>query len=159
LINFFQKNTKLILLALIALVLAVRIPSLGSRPLWYDEAISILLSRTGPKAMLQGTLGLADGTAANVHPLLYFTLLWGWMLLFGQKVIVVRFLSVLIHLALLIVLWYLAQEMFGLKQEGPTRRQALSMDRLWLLCGPCDVYACPGSFLSHTSRVIPTVFP
>ena len=66
--------------------------------------------------MLQGTLGLADGTAANVHPLLYFTLLWAWMLLFGQKVIVVRFLSVLIHLALLIVLWYLAQEMFGLKQ-------------------------------------------
>lgn len=66
--------------------------------------------------MLQGTLGLVGGTAANVHPLLYFTLLWAWMLLFGQKVIVVRFLSVLIHLALLIVLWYLVQEMFGLKQ-------------------------------------------
>ncbi len=104
------------MLALIALVLAVRIPSLGSRPLWYDEAISVLFSRTGPEAMLQGTLGLVDGTAANVHPLLYFTLLWAWMLLFGQKVIVVRFLSVLIHLALLIVLWYLVQEMFGLKQ-------------------------------------------
>ncbi len=115
-INFFQKNTKIILLALLALVLAVRIPSLGSRPLWYDEAIAILFSRTGPKAMLQGTLGLVGGTAANVHPLLYFTLLWAWMLLFGQKVIVVRFLSVLIHLALLIVLWYLVQEMFGLKQ-------------------------------------------
>lgn len=114
--KFFQENTKLILLALIALVLAVRIPSLGSRPLWYDEAIAILFSRTGPKAMLQGTLGLVDGTAANVHPLLYFTLLWAWMSLFGQKVIVVRLLSVLIHLALLIVLWYLVQEMFGLKQ-------------------------------------------
>ncbi|MCJ7566296.1 MAG: glycosyltransferase family 39 protein [Anaerolineales bacterium] len=113
---FLQKNTKIILLALIALVLAVRIPSLGSRSLWYDEAFSILFSRTGPKAMLQGTLGLVDGTAADVHPLLYYTLLWAWMLLVGQKVIVVRFLSVLIHLALLILLWYLVQELFGLKQ-------------------------------------------
>ena len=114
--KFLQKNAKIILLALIGLVLAVRIPSLGSRPLWYDEAFSILFSRTGPKAMLQGTLGLVDGTAADVHPLLYYTLLWGWMLLVGQKVIVVRFLSVLIHLVLLILLWYLMQELFGLKQ-------------------------------------------
>ena len=66
--------------------------------------------------MLQGTLGIVDGTAADVHPLLYYTLLWAWMLLVGQKVVVVRFLSVLIHLALLTLLWYLMQEMFGLKQ-------------------------------------------
>ncbi len=104
------------LFALLALVLAVRIPSLASRSLWYDEAFSILFSRTGPKAMLQGTLGLVDGTAADVHPLLYYTLLWAWMLLVGQKVIIVRFLSVLIHLALLLLLWYLMQELFGLKQ-------------------------------------------
>ncbi|HUS83760.1 MAG TPA: glycosyltransferase family 39 protein [Anaerolineales bacterium] len=114
--TFLQKNTKIILLALLALVLTVRIPSLGSRSLWYDEAFSILFSRTGPAAMLQGTLGLVDGTAADVHPLLYYTLLWAWMLLVGQKVIVVRFLSVLIHLALLILVWYLMQELFGLKQ-------------------------------------------
>ena len=66
--------------------------------------------------MLHGTLGLVDGAAADVHPLLYYTLLWAWMLLFGQKLIVVRFLSVLIHLVLLILLWYLMQELFGLKQ-------------------------------------------
>ena len=112
---FLQNNTKIILLALLALVLVVRIPSLASRSLWYDEAFSILFSRTGPKAMLQGTLGLVDGTAADVHPLLYYTLLWAWMLLVGQKVIFVRFLSVLIHLALLILIWYLMEEMFGLK--------------------------------------------
>jgi len=114
--KFLQKNAKMILLTLIALVLAARIPSLGSRPLWYDEAFSILFSRTGPKAMLQGTLGLVDGTAADVHPLLYYSLLWAWMLLVGQKVIVVRFLSVLIHVGLLILLWILVQELFGLKQ-------------------------------------------
>ena len=65
--------------------------------------------------MLQGTLGLVDGTAADVHPLLYYTLLWGWMLLVGQNVFIVRFLSVIVHLVLLILLWYLAQKLFGLK--------------------------------------------
>jgi uncharacterized membrane protein len=109
------KNTKVILLGLFALTLVARLPSLGSRPLWYDEAFSILFSRTGPQAMLQGTLGLVDGTAADVHPLLYYTLLWGWMLLVGQKVFFVRLLSVLIQLLLLLVLWYLARELFGLK--------------------------------------------
>lgn len=98
------------------LVLVVRIPSLGSRSLWYDEAFSVLFSRAGPMAMLHGTLGLVDGAAADVHPLLYYTLLWAWMLLFGQKLIAVRFLSVLIHLVLLLLLWILMQELFGLKQ-------------------------------------------
>ena len=66
--------------------------------------------------MLQGTLDLVGETAAEEHPLLYYIVLWAWMLLVGQKVIVVRFLSVLFHLVLLLLLWYLVKELFGLKQ-------------------------------------------
>ncbi len=73
----------------------VRLLGISSRPIWYDEAFSILFSAQGPTAMAYGTLAVnAAGTAADIHPLGYYTLLWGWMNAFGDSLVAVRLLSV-----------------------------------------------------------------
>lgn len=85
------------------LALLVRLLGLFARPIWYDEAFAVLFAREGPAAMLYGTLAPdALGSAADIHPLGYYTLLWGWMKVFGQSVPAVRLLSVLLGLG---VVW------------------------------------------------------
>jgi hypothetical protein len=48
----------------------VRCLGIGRRPIWYDEAFSILFSEKGLAAMLYGTL------AATVHPAQTTRLSW-----------------------------------------------------------------------------------
>jgi 4-amino-4-deoxy-L-arabinose transferase-like glycosyltransferase len=91
----------------------MRLPGLGSRALWYDEAFSILFAREGPSAMWYGTLTPVEGAAADVHPLLYYSMLWLWMKVFGQSALAVRSLSVLISIGVLIVLVALGRAMFN----------------------------------------------
>ena len=99
--------------ALVLLTIVMRSPTLASRPLWYDEAFSVLFSREGPSAMMYGTLTPVEGAAADVHPLLYYTLLWVWMKVFGQSILAVRALSVVISVALLITLIALGCKLFN----------------------------------------------
>lgn len=90
-----------------------RLPGLASKPLWYDEAFAVLFSATGPKAMAYGTLAAQAGVAADVHPLGYYTLLWAWTGLFGDRPVTVRLLSVLLGLAAVAVGMSLARELLG----------------------------------------------
>jgi 4-amino-4-deoxy-L-arabinose transferase-like glycosyltransferase len=101
------------LLSLILLTILMRLPGLGSRALWYDEAFSILFAREGPSAMWYGTLTPVEGTAADVHPLLYYGVLWLWMKVFGQSVLAVRSLSVVISIAVLIAVFALGRALFN----------------------------------------------
>jgi mannosyltransferase len=99
------------LIMLLALVL--RVISLGTRTLWYDEAFAVLFSEKGLSAMLYGTLTPVAGGAADIHPLLYYTTLNGWMRLVGEGAFGVRFLSVIFGLATVGVVYLLARELFG----------------------------------------------
>ncbi|TFH34163.1 MAG: hypothetical protein E4G99_10065 [Anaerolineales bacterium] len=101
------------IIGLLLLTILMRLPALASRSLWYDEAFSILFAREGPSAMVYGTLTPVDGVAADVHPLLYYTLLWGWMKIFGQGILAVRSMSVVLSVALLMALIALARELFN----------------------------------------------
>jgi 4-amino-4-deoxy-L-arabinose transferase-like glycosyltransferase len=101
------------LLLILLLALALRLIALGSRTLWYDEAFAVLFSEKGLDAMLYGTLTPVNGSAADVHPLLYYTTLNGWMRLFGQSPTAVRLYSVLIGLLTVAVLYRLGRELFG----------------------------------------------
>lgn len=107
-----RRTTVLILGAILLLALALRLVNLGERNLWYDEAFSILFARTGFDAMLYGTVTPVDGGAADIHPLLYYTLLNGWMRLFGEGVITVRLLSVVLGLAAVPVMFLLGRDLF-----------------------------------------------
>lgn len=82
----------LALVALLALYLANRLPSLG-RDYWIDEIYSLRVADR-PLAEIPETLATWDA-----HPPLYFVLLHGWMELVGQDESAVRWLSVLLGLA------------------------------------------------------------
>jgi 4-amino-4-deoxy-L-arabinose transferase-like glycosyltransferase len=68
--------------------------------------------------MLYGTLAPAQGAAADVHPLAYYSLLWGWMRTFGSSPVAVRAMSVLFGLGTVGLAFVLARRLFG-------RRRAL----------------------------------
>lgn len=104
-------RSPVVVLAIAAL--AIRLPGLASRPLWYDEAFAVLFSSKGPAAMIYGTLASEQGVAADVHPLLYYSLLWLWGGAFGTSPVVVRSLSVLIGVALVLTGYGLARSLFG----------------------------------------------
>jgi len=108
-----DRRCKITLFTILLLSLLIRLPGLASRPMWYDEAFSVLFSRTGLSAMLEGTLGKVEGVAAEEHPLLYYFLLWGWMRLVGESPGAVRAFSVLISLGVLFITWRLVYENFG----------------------------------------------
>jgi 4-amino-4-deoxy-L-arabinose transferase-like glycosyltransferase len=82
----------LVVLPLVAL--ALRLINLQERPLWYDEAFAVLFAEKGLEVMLYGTLTPVAGGAADIHPLLYYVTLNGWMNLIGQSAFAVRLLSV-----------------------------------------------------------------
>ncbi|HUF39359.1 MAG TPA: glycosyltransferase family 39 protein, partial [Anaerolineales bacterium] len=85
---------------LLPLALVVRLLGIGSRPIWYDEAFAILFASQGPARMAYGTLAPdALGSAADIHPLGYYTLLWTWIGVFGRSITAGRVLSVLIGCA------------------------------------------------------------
>ena len=98
------------LLLILLLAFGLRLVNLNGRSLWYDEALAILFAEKSLTAMLRGTITITNGIAANVHPLLYFWLLHGWMQLVGQAPTAVRLLSVLFGTATVFVDYLLAEE-------------------------------------------------
>ena len=108
---WFKKNARLISVLLLALV--VRLLGITSRPMWYDEAFAILFSEKGLGAMMYGTLAPGGVGSSDIHPLGYYTLLWGWMKLFGSSLLAARSLSVLAGLCLIYIAYRLTRELFN----------------------------------------------
>ncbi len=101
-------------LVVFLLAFMVRLLGIASRPIWYDEAFAILFSEKGLKAMLAGTLTVdASGAAADIHPLAYYTLLGQWMKVFGESLVSVRMLSVLLGVGIVILGYFLVRIMFA----------------------------------------------
>ncbi len=97
-------------LAILLLALGIRLLGIASRPIWYDEAFSILFSAKGLGAMLYGTLAPTGIGSADIHPLGYYTTLWMWMKVFGQSLVAVRSLSILAGLASVYLVYLIALE-------------------------------------------------
>ncbi|WP_426508121.1 glycosyltransferase family 39 protein [Serratia proteamaculans] len=89
--------------------------SLTNKYFWCDEASSVLTSRYDLSALLYHA-------SFDVHPPLYYLLLHGWMLLFGDSILAVRSLSMLfgvVTVALVIKLTrWLANERAALLAGG-----------------------------------------
>ena len=73
-------------LAIVAFSAIVRFISLTDRYFWCDEASSVLTSRYDVGALLYHA-------SFDVHPPLYYLLLHGWMVLFGDGIMAARSLS------------------------------------------------------------------
>src|ERR1700690_4108109 len=104
-------NSKVLLILILAL--AVRLLGIATRPIWYDEAFSILFSEKGISPMLYGTLAATGAGTADIHPLGYYTLLWLWMKSFGESLIAVRMLSILAGMAVVGLIYLIGFELFG----------------------------------------------
>lgn len=103
-----------------ALIVAfgLRMVALDTRPLWYDEAFAILFAEQGLDRMIYGTLTPVDGGAADIHPLLYYTTLNGWMNLVGDGAGAVRFWSVLLGVATVGMMYLLGRDLFAHRSVG-----------------------------------------
>ena len=97
---------------ILTVALLARLPTIFSRPLWYDEAFAVLFSGEGPQAMSYGTLLVEQGIAADVHPLGYYTLLWAWQAVAGGSPVSVRALSVILGLVLVYLGYRLSRKLF-----------------------------------------------
>jgi uncharacterized membrane protein len=112
--NFLVKNTKLKIVLVLIFALVVRMAGIASRPIWYDEAFSVLLAEQGPTAILNGTLATdIDSSAAEEHPPFYYFTLWGWVQLFGDSLISVRMLSVVLSIGIVLFVYMIADYLFG----------------------------------------------
>ena len=102
-----------VLVALLALYLANRLPSLG-RDYWVDEIHSLhMVDR--PMAEIPATLAERD-----THPPLYFLLLHGWVQLVGHDENAVRWLSVLLGLVAAAGFATVAKRMAGARAAATT---------------------------------------
>ncbi|MBN1955649.1 MAG: glycosyltransferase family 39 protein [Anaerolineae bacterium] len=105
----FRPAYSLVLLAAFGL----RCINLSGRPLWYDEAFAILYAALTPVKMIYGTVTpIAGAGASDVHPLLYYFSLHAWMRGAGSSPFAARFLSVLLGVLTVALLWRLADWVF-----------------------------------------------
>lgn len=100
------------LLLVLLLALGLRLVNLGGRPLWYDEAFSLLYAQLAPAEMIAGTVGSGEA-AAEEHPLLYYLGLHGWTALWGETTGAARLLSALLGVGTAALLYLLARLLAG----------------------------------------------
>jgi uncharacterized membrane protein len=106
-------SSRRVLWLILLLALGLRLVNLGERSLWYDEAFAVLFAEKGLDAKLYGTLTPVNGGAADIHPLLYYVTLDGWMKVFGQSPVVVRLWSVLVGVTTVGLMYLLGRDLFG----------------------------------------------
>lgn len=121
------EHTCVSLLFILFIALIVRLLGITSRPVWYDEAFSVLFSEKGPGAMLYGTLSTSANGAADIHPLAYYTMLWGWMKVFGESLISIRLFSILAGLGTIYLFYNLILELID-KRTAQIASLLLALD-------------------------------
>lgn len=110
----------------------LRAIGLSARPLWYDEAFAVLFAEKGFRAMLEGTLTPVAGAAADVHPIMYYTALNGWMRVFGQSPFAVRLLSAFLGVLAVAAAYGIGRQLFG--------RRAAAVGMLIATASPFQIY-------------------
>ncbi|HKZ86016.1 MAG TPA: glycosyltransferase family 39 protein [Anaerolineae bacterium] len=100
------------LIIIVAIGVTLRLINLGGRPLWYDEAFSILYARLPYATMLEGTLAQSQGAAADVHPPFFYLSLQHWMNVFGNSVAAARLLSLAYGVGTILLAYGLMRELF-----------------------------------------------
>lgn len=86
--TFINQYWWLVFLLIIVLAIAVRLYGITKASIWHDEGFTAMLAARDWSAIWQGS-------ARDVHPPLYYELLHGWTLLFGQSALALRSLSTL----------------------------------------------------------------
>ncbi len=110
--KFSMQSPRTRFLAILVIALIVRLIGIASRPIWYDEAFSVLFAEKGTNAMLYGTLETTGSGAAEEHPPAYYIILWAWMIVFGKSLVSVRAVSIFAGLITTCFVHLIAREWF-----------------------------------------------
>ncbi len=122
-----QPRSLRLLLILLIIGAWLRVHGLSIHSLWFDEVFSQrVVSLFDPISLFQ------NGVAGDVHPPLYFALLWLWVQLTGESVVALRMLSVLIALLALPACYHLARLLFN--------RRAAALALTLAVFAPYQVY-------------------
>jgi len=89
-----------------------RLYRLADKEMWYDEAFAVLYAEKDLGSIVHGTVTPVEGAAADIHPLMYYFFLHGWMRI-GQSPLVVRFPSVVFGLLALCMIFVISRELFN----------------------------------------------
>lgn len=95
--KYFTKERSLVILLSVLFVVAASFAAFRFSP-WHDESYSaVIIERSVP--------GIIETTANDVHPPLYYIMLKGWSLLFGESMSVLRLSSVFFMLLAVLIVW------------------------------------------------------
>jgi hypothetical protein len=108
------------LAAAAAVSLGFRLPYITGRSLWYDEASSWQTAKFSFPEMIQSV-------RLNVHLPLYYTLLKGWMAVWGESVLSVRGFSIAFGVLTVVAMGLFAGELYRVSAIGDDREA----DRRW----------------------------
>jgi mannosyltransferase len=86
---------------------ALRVATLGTQSLWFDEAVTAQLVRMDLPGMLSA---IPDSESS---PPLYYVLAWLWSRLFGTGEVALRSLPALLGTATIPVVWALGRRLGG----------------------------------------------
>ncbi len=117
---------------------ALRLYRLGDQNIWWDEGLSILAAR---KSFWGATLW----TASDVHPPLYFWLLWLWRQAAGESWFALRFITVLEGMLTVALMAPLGRLISGRKAVGSLALWLLALSRfhIWW-CQEMRMYTLAG---------------
>lgn len=113
-----QLRYRLLLGLALLVAFALRVTRLGAQNIWWDEGLSVVAARM---SFTEATLW----TAADVHPPLYFWLLWLWARVSGETEFAFRFITVLEACLTLPATYLLARRL--------SRSAAVGIGAAWLL--------------------------
>jgi len=106
-----------LLLAGLWVAFALRVYRLGDQNIWWDEGLAIW-------AVRHSFVGTTLWTAGDVHPPLYFWLLWPWVRLAGESEFAARYLTVMVAMLTVAAMVPLGRRLGG---------RAVGAAALWLL--------------------------
>ena len=113
----WMKRYYLLLLAGLWVAFALRVYRLGDQNIWWDEGLAVWAVR---HSFVETTLW----TAGDVHPPLYFWLLWPWARLAGESEFAARYLTVMVAMLTVAAMVPLGRRLGG---------RAVGAAALWLL--------------------------
>ncbi len=100
-----KSNLRFFLLTLLVFV-GLSAATIGKWSVWHDEGFSAMTIEYGPRQIVMRT-------AHDVHPPLYYLLLKGWSLVFGDSIVALRSMSLVCMAAAILLTMYLMQRQFG----------------------------------------------
>ncbi len=99
------------LVAMLLLALALRVHHLDTQSLWYDEAVTAQVAS-------QGISELTRWTADDIQPPLFYYVVAGWTRLAGRSEWALRFPAAFFGVLTVVLLWAAARRLFGKAEFG-----------------------------------------